>query len=88
MYKCRGGQGWPGATDVHGCTSVAEARDGLERPFSASNCIGRVVIRGYCARYIVGEWDRGGAESAPSFFYTIGWNAVNASKSAALAPKP
>ena len=44
--------------------------------------------RAHGARYIAGEWDRGGTECVPSSIYTRGWNAVNASKSAAVAPKP
>ena len=34
MHRCRGSHGWPGATIVQGCTGVAEAMDGRERPLS------------------------------------------------------
>ena len=51
MYKCRGGHGWPRATDVHGCTSVAEATDGLERPFGIAISIKMAVKRAHGARY-------------------------------------
>ena len=43
--------------DVHGCTSVAEATDGLERPFGTAISMEMAVKRAHGARDGFGMWE-------------------------------